>query len=104
MGKRGPQPGSVKKPEGSGRKKGQPNHATADIKAIAREYTPQAMLTLVNLLAREDAPAAQRGAARELLDRGFGKAAQIVAGDSDAPIRMINEIVVRGIRPSAAND
>ena len=81
-----------------GRRKGVPNKATQDIKAVARKYTPQAMETLVALLQREDSPAAQLGAARELLDRGYGKASQPIAGDEDSPLRVINEIVLRGVR------
>lgn len=32
MGKRGPQPGTTKRPEGAGRKKGVPNKITGDLK------------------------------------------------------------------------
>lgn len=73
-------------PRYGGRAKGTPNKATRDLKAIAREYTSEAMSTLVALLKRDDAPAAQLGAAKEILDRGYGKATQVIAGDADHPI------------------
>lgn len=82
-----------------GRTKGTPNKATQDIKALARSFTPKAMETLVALLGRDDSPAAQLGAARELLDRGYGKASQPIAGDDDAPLRVINEIRRTIVRP-----
>lgn len=83
---------------GKGRPKGAVNKATKDIKEIARSFTPKAMETLVALLGRDDSPAAQLGAARELLDRGYGKASQPIAGDEDAPLRVVNELVLRGVR------
>lgn len=84
---------------GKGRPKGAVNKATKDIKEIARSFTPKAMETLVALLGRDDSPAAQLGAARELLDRGYGKASQPIAGDEDAPLRVINEIRRTLVRP-----
>lgn len=85
-------------PKYGGRAKGTPNKATKDIKEIARSFTPKAMKTLVALLGRDDSPAAQLGAARELLDRGYGKASQPIAGDDDAPLRVVNELILRGVR------
>lgn len=88
-------------PKTGGRQKGTPNKATADIKAVAREYSGDALDTLIKLLKRDDNPAAQLGAARELLDRGYGKPTQMVAGDPDGdPIRAVTEIVLRGVRAS----
>lgn len=72
-------------PRYGGRKKGTPNKATVDVKAAAREYGPAAIERLVKLLEREDSPATQLGAARELLDRAYGKATQPVAGDDSLP-------------------
>jgi hypothetical protein len=86
-------------PRYGGRQKGTPNKATADIRAAARDYAPQALETLIKLLQREDSPASQLGAARELLDRGFGKPTQLVAGDPDGDaIKTVTEIVLRGVR------
>lgn len=81
-----------------GRVKGTPNAATADIKAIARDHTAKAIKTLIKLVDREDSPATQLGAARELLDRAYGKPSQVVAGDADAPL-IFQEIRRTLVRP-----
>lgn len=88
MGKRGPVPGTVKKPPGSGRQKGQLNHATADVKALAREYGADAIATLGRLAKEADTDQAKIAACRELLDRAYGRSPQMVSGDPDGePIK-----------------
>lgn len=73
-----------------GRKAGTPNKATASIKEIAQQYTEQAVNTLVSVMAGgEGIPAAaQVSAAKELLDRGYGKATQSIeaSGPDGGPI------------------
>ena len=81
-GRRGRKPGT---PKTGGRQKGAANKVTRDVKAAARDYAPQALETLIELLGRKDNPASQLGAARELLDRGYGKPTQPVSGDDDMP-------------------
>jgi hypothetical protein len=62
-----------------GRVAGTPNRATADIKALAQEYTPEAIKALAKLAGLvDDVPPAESEQARvaaikELLDRGHGK-------------------------------
>lgn len=80
MGRRGPQPGTVKKPEGSGRKPGQLNKATAQVKELAAQHGPDAIKTLARLAKEADNDAAKISACKELLDRAYGKAAQPVGG------------------------
>lgn len=75
---RGSKPGERR----GGRVKGTPNKATASIRDIAREYTQEAVEALVGVL-RDDSPAARVAAAKELLDRGYGKATTVLAGDED---------------------
>lgn len=93
MGKRGPQPGTVRKPPGSGRKPGQPNKATADVKALAGKYGPGAIEGLAKLagllgIGAAESEAARVAALKELLDRAYGKAAQPVGGgDGTEPIK-----------------
>lgn len=78
-----------------GRKAGTPNKATASIKEIAQQYTEQAVNTLVSVMAGGDGipAAAQVSAAKELLDRGYGKATQTISGDPEgSPIVTIQRI------------
>lgn len=70
----------------AGRPKGAVNKATADIRALAQKHGPDAIATLIQIMTtREDTPAAQIAAAKELLDRGYGKATQPVSGDANGP-------------------
>lgn len=76
-------------PKTGGRKKGSTNKATAEVKALAREYTPDAMDALRDIVRqRENLPAAV-AAAKEILDRGWGKSVQPVSGpETDGPVRL----------------
>lgn len=70
-----------------GRQRGVPNKATREIKALAQKHGPAAIATLARLAKSADSDAAKIAAAKELLDRGYGKATQPLAGDPDgAPI------------------
>lgn len=73
------------KREGAGRKAGVPNKVGADLRELAQQYTEEALEALVGVL-REGGDAAKVAASRELLDRGHGKASQIIAGDPNAPL------------------
>lgn len=65
---------------GGGSRKGKPNKSTADIKAVAQEYGPSAIAVLTEIMeSKEQPPAARVAAAKELLDRGYGKSLQGVA-------------------------
>lgn len=58
--------------------------APTEIKSLARSHTETAIRTLAGIMEQPTAPAAARvSAAQVLLDRGWGKAAQILAGDED---------------------
>lgn len=77
-------------PKTGGRTKGTPNRVTADIKALAQTYGPDAIDTLAEIMRNEAAPEAARiSAAKELIDRGFGKAVQTVqsTGADGGPIQ-----------------
>lgn len=104
MGARGPKPGTVKKPASSGRKAGTLNKSTKDIKAIAQEHGAEAIGVLVTAIREADNWQAKISAAKELMDRGYGKATQPIAGDPDSsPVRVINEIVLRGVRSDSSH-
>lgn len=84
-----------------GRVKGVPNKATASIREAAKEYTEQALMTLAEVMTDEGQPGAARvSAANAILDRGYGKPTQPIAGDDTAdPLRAVTEIILRGVRP-----
>lgn len=80
---------------GAGRPKGVPNKATASIRDAAREYTERALLTLAEVMADEEQPAAARvSAANALLDRGYGKPSQSVDVTGDMTFKGL-EVVIR---------
>lgn len=75
------------KQPGAGRKKGIPNKASGDVRKLAQQYGPDAILGLAIMahlakpLKRLDIKPAetetvQRGAMSDLLDRAYGKATQ----------------------------
>lgn len=85
---RGSQPGERR----GGRKKGVPNKATADVKALAQEHGPSAIKELARLASNAESEAARVAAIKELLDRAYGKSPQAVklGGDEDgAPIQQV---------------
>ena len=67
-----------------GRKAGSQNKVTAakaegiDVKALAGQYTEQALAELGRLAAHAQSEAARVAACNSLLDRGHGKAAQAI--------------------------
>lgn len=61
-----------------GRAAGTPNKITADIKALAQEYGPDAIKTIVGIMNTSENDTARLAAAKELIDRGYGKASQAV--------------------------
>lgn len=68
-----------------------------EIKHLARQHTESAIRTLAGIMNQEGSSESARvAAANSLLDRGWGKAAQIIAGDEDAPltIRRIEVVVI----------
>jgi hypothetical protein len=86
------------KREGSGRKKGIPNKATADIKALAQDWGPGAVRKLAELAGLvKDKPGAQSETARitalgMILDRAYGKPPQIIGGDGHNPLRIAGPV------------
>lgn len=79
--KRGSAPGERR----GGRQKGTPNKSTAELRAVAQEYTEAALKTLASVMNGDDQPAAARvSAANSILDRAYGKPTQAIVGDEDA--------------------
>ncbi len=68
-----------------------------DIKSLARTHTKSALATLAHIMRQKKAPAAARvAAAQALLDRGWGRPAQVVTGDGDGtlPISIIHRVII----------
>jgi hypothetical protein len=60
---------------------------------MARQYTAEALEALVGVLRDSETDAAKVSAAKEILDRGYGKASMVLSGDEDGgPIKAITEI------------
>lgn len=87
------------KREGAGRKKGIPNKATAELKDLARQYTCEALEALVKILRDSESDQAKVSAAREVLDRGYGKATTMIGGDPTAPLSVVTRIELVGVMP-----
>jgi hypothetical protein len=68
-----------------GRVAGTPNKATQDIKAAARIHGPNALKVLSSLMLSAESEQARIAAAKEILDRAYGKATQPVGEDPTMP-------------------
>lgn len=79
------------KREGAGRKPGSQNKATSQIRALASEHAETAIQTLVDLMQSDETPAAARvSAAKELLERGFGRSGNYVSLNLDQPLSKLS--------------
>ena len=72
-----------------------------DIRSYARKFTVEALETLAHVMRQPKAPPAARVmAANALLDRGWGKAGQLVAVDGE--IRQLVEVKLNVVHGSQA--
>ncbi len=87
------------KREGSGRKAGSLNKATAGIRDAAQEYSARALAVLVTVMESGESEAARVAAANAVLDRAHGKPKQgvEVAGVDGAPIQTESAVNVSGL-------
>ena len=97
-------PGAIKKRggarPGAGRPAGSPNKATGSLRDKARGYTDQALEALFQIALGGESEAARVSAANAILDRGYGKPSQVLAGDEEGgPIATINRIILEGVKP-----
>ena len=76
-----------------GRKAGTPNKATADVKALAQSYAPEAIKELARLATSAQSEQARVAAIKEILDRAYGKA-HITADVNNNPrdVRDLNTV------------
>lgn len=77
---------------GRGRPKGALNKITADVKAIAQEYTEQAIKVLADIMVNGESEAARVSAVNALLDRAYGKPPQAITGDDGGAVKFIIEV------------
>ncbi|WP_330728195.1 hypothetical protein [Burkholderia multivorans] len=80
---------------GAGRPPGRPNKVTAEIKALAQKHCEAAIAELATILTTSESDQARIAAAKELLDRGYGKATQHteITGRDGAPIEQRTVVV-----------
>jgi endonuclease III len=75
--------------EGSGRPTGAANKATSDLKLnlseLAREYTNDALHTLVDVMQSSQSDSATIAAATAKLDRGYGRRTKTTSLEVNAP-------------------
>src|SRR5215211_3967901 len=72
----------------SGNPGGRPK-AVAEVRDLARQHTPEAIATLAKIMTEGTSEAARIAAATAMLDRGWGKPTQPIAGDDEAgPVRI----------------
>jgi hypothetical protein len=61
-----------------------------EIASLARAHTESAIRTLANIMSHSESDPARVTAANSLLDRGWGKPTQLMAGDENhAPLAII---------------
>jgi len=76
--------------EGSGRPAGASNKATSELKSnlseLAREYTNDALDTLVDVMQSSQSDSARIAAATAILDRGYGRPTKTTSFEVNAPL------------------
>lgn len=76
------------KPGQSGNPSGRPKLRLPDgrsLRDLAREHTEECINALISIVRDSENDPARRAAATDLLDRGWGKPTQPIAGDPDMP-------------------
>lgn len=75
----------VFRPGQSGNPSGRPK-VVGEVRDLARQHCPEAIQTLVTIMSSAKAQDGARvAAAKEILDRGYGKVTQPISGDDGAP-------------------
>jgi len=76
--------------------RGRPKIA-AEVKALAREYSEDAIMRLVALMMQDDDRRTAKAAADSILDRGIGKPEQAITGRDGAPLIDLRATEARSI-------
>ena len=86
-------------PGQSGNPGGRPKEV-GEVRALARQYTGQAIATLAAIMLDDSAKGSERvAAATALLNRGYGKPAQALVGDLSADPIQVEQITRKLVRP-----
>jgi hypothetical protein len=89
---KGPPKGTPKVP-GSGRQAGVPNKVGADVRALARGYGAEVIEGLWTIFSTSESDATRVAAAKEILDRAYGRPPLAVSGDADGEPVVVRHIV-----------
>ena len=74
--------------------------SVTEIRSLARSHTRTALNVLVGVMRSKDATAAARvSAANAVLDRGWGKATQVIENGDDGALELIHRIERVIVRP-----
>jgi hypothetical protein len=91
------------KRRGSGRKPGSPNKLKTsemlEIKELAQTYASAAIERLAHLAQKAQSEAASVAACNSILDRAYGKPAQVMGSDPDNPLPPATKIEFTVIDP-----
>ena len=60
----------------------------AEIRDLARKYTPEALIELARLTTQAESEQARVSAIKELFDRAYGKSTQILANEDNQDFRI----------------
>jgi hypothetical protein len=71
-----------------GRKAGTLNKVTLEVKEAARQYAPAALNRLYEIMETGESDAAKVSAAREILDRAYGKPSQALTTDQNDAVKI----------------
>jgi len=69
---------------------------TVNLQSMARVHTETCIRTLAGIAAKGESEAARVSAATQLLDRGWGRAAQTLSVDGDASIQVVIRHIIEG--------
>jgi hypothetical protein len=94
----------LKRPKYGGRKKGSKNRAPNGLQELARVYTAQALDCIFTIMQHGNNETARVAAAREILDRGYGKPKQTVDLTGDLTITTTHTLEVMRERARALRD
>jgi hypothetical protein len=96
--------GRLKRQKYGGRKKGSKNKAPNGLQQLARVYTAQALDCIFTIMQHGNNEAARVAAAREILDRGYGKPRQTVDISGDLTITTTHTLELMRERARALRD